>query len=584
MKKITSILACLLALLFIVGVTSCDQTPKFSSDPNEYLIWETDEDGNYLLPKKLEAWDGIFVNYTPNEDIGTVFDDVGDNEYPFVIGEWASSVKALYKTDSVTYKEKDSKVSTSKTFTVEDGTVNFVVTSTGWWGFALTQLVDPSSSDIVNLKSYLDFSKVEYIEFFIKSDLKASNIWLQMGSLTKDPLRQVSLANYTWDFTNDISDWTRVRIPVSSLQKTKMRYLALGQRVTAAEKERNDQTKTIEIRNIAFLGEEDEQMDIGTKVTFDRKRPDVIEEGLTTEELIDVKGLELVWNEQFDSLNNWHFDLGKGNDRDNTDNTFANNSGWGNIELQSYEGPNPDNPEDTNANVYIGQSSNLKGNSMYIVAKKSGDNWTSGRPVTRNKVEGRYGYIEMSAKITDAYGFWPAFWMLRHDVYDDNGTGWPVGGELDIMESSYTLWGEGTVKGTLHTEAGHGGSPIYLRQVKPLAAEGLEEAFHTYGIYWTDKYIVWYYDGEPRFVYQPTDYKNARWPFDEEFYLILNLACGGLLGGDNPTVNKATMEIDYIRWYQNPSLKSSTFNKENREEFPDSEFEVESSENETFWR
>ena len=44
------------------------------------------------------------------------------------------------------------------------------------------------------------------------------------------------------------------------------------------------------------------------------------------------------------------------------------------------------------------------------------------------------------------------------------------------------------------------------------------------------------------------------------------------------------MEIDYIRWYQNPSLKSSTFNKENREEFPDSEFEVESSENETFWR
>ena len=44
---------------------------------------------------------------------------------------------------------------------------------------------------------------------------------------------------------------------------------------------------------------------------------------------------------------------------------------------------------------------------------------------------------------------------------------------------------------------------------------------------------------------------NADLPFDENFFLILNVAMGGSLGGPiDPNFTEDTMEIDYIRVYQ----------------------------------
>lgn len=44
---------------------------------------------------------------------------------------------------------------------------------------------------------------------------------------------------------------------------------------------------------------------------------------------------------------------------------------------------------------------------------------------------------------------------------------------------------------------------------------------------------------------------NDVWPYDENFYIILNLAVGGGLGGAiDPNLSNATMEVDYVRWYQ----------------------------------
>ena len=576
MKKITSILACLLALLFIVGAFGCADK-GFTVDPNEYVDWSQiprnpDEDEDYEL--QLDWKDVLFTNadYVRGKFYGTEFDYVQKNQYAFVMDDWASSVKINF----------------------EDTEAEIDITSNGWWGFAITQVLDPSSSDYIKKGSYLNFSNVSFIQFYIKSELAASDMFLQLGSLTQDPLRQRSLDNYTWNFVDDISDWTLVRIPVSGLQKEKMKYLAIGQRLSNGLTTRDDGPiynnkekpeegiktpgKKIHIKEISFLDRKgDDVENLNSAVSFYE------EERFSSLGIINIdegllNGMELVFNEQFteyttdedgnviDWFPNWHFDLGTGASEANTDNTFAGNGGWGNNEKQSYT----KDPK----NVYIGDSTgDGAGKSMFITAIKDENGWTSARPVSRNKIEDKYGYIEMRAKITDKKGYWPAFWMLRHDIYDEKGTGWPKGGELDIMESSSKLWGRGVVKGTLHTQAGHGGSPIYLRQMKGFddgtvneygdTTTKLADDFHTYGIYWTDKFITWYYDGIPRFTYIPTDYGNDRWPFDEDFYLILNLACGGNLGGCEPEASGETMEIDYIKWYQK-AKDAPSFNSRNK--------------------
>ena len=260
------------------------------------------------------------------------------------------------------------------------------------------------------------------------------------------------------------------------------------------------------------------------------------------------KGMKLVWHDEFNSADSdrtplsskWGYDVGRGTSR-NSDGTNPGNWGWGNGEEQWYSDNDPDN-------TYVSNGT------LKIVAKKEkaeGDaSWTSGRLVTRNIYENKYGCIEMRAKISEAAGIWPAFWMLRHDIYDAGGTGWPVGGEIDIMESSTRVWGAGKVYGTLHCQAGFGGGPIWS---KGMQLSSLEATWHTYAIVWKEKgTISWYYDDKLLGTYTASDKNNnAVWPYDENFYIILNLAVGGGLGGAiDPKLNKATMEVDYVRWYQ----------------------------------
>jgi hypothetical protein len=52
---------------------------------------------------------------------------------------------------------------------------------------------------------------------------------------------------------------------------------------------------------------------------------------------------------------------------------------------------------------------------------------------------------------------------------------------------------------------------------------------------------------------------NRVWPFDQRFYLILNVAMGGTLGGAiDPNFESAQMVVDYVRVYQNDYTGSDT--------------------------
>lgn len=89
--------------------------------------------------------------------------------------------------------------------------------------------------------------------------------------------------------------------------------------------------------------------------------------------------------------------------------------GWVNNELQRY----------TNDNIEFADG-NLK-----IIAKKENTEITSARLITKSKKTFTYGIFEISAKIPQGKGTWPALWMLGQNIDE---VSWPACGELDIME------------------------------------------------------------------------------------------------------------------------------------------------------
>merc|ERR1712183_303188 len=85
--------------------------------------------------------------------------------------------------------------------------------------------------------------------------------------------------------------------------------------------------------------------------------------------------------------------------------------------------------------------------------------------------------------------------------------------------------------------------------------------WHTYAIEWTASQISWFVDGQlyHRFVHLSED--SDEWPFNREFYLILNVAVGGDWGGQcvhgwpscssqNEFGHSQVMEVDYARVYE----------------------------------
>ncbi len=174
--------------------------------------------------------------------------------------------------------------------------------------------------------------------------------------------------------------------------------------------------------------------------------------------------------------------------------------------------------------------------------------YTSARLVTRNQGDWLYGRFEIRAKLPYGQGIWPAIWMLPTDW--EYG-GWPVSGEIDIME----LVGHepGRVYGTLHYGAPH----QYTGDHYDLpAGETFADNYHIFALEWEPGEIRWYVDG---YHYQTqTEWFTSSTigtypaPFDRRFHLIMNVAVGGAWPGypDETTVFPQYMYVDYVRVYQ----------------------------------
>jgi beta-glucanase (GH16 family) len=244
----------------------------------------------------------------------------------------------------------------------------------------------------------------------------------------------------------------------------------------------------------------------------------------------------IVWADEFNGTSldaaNWAPDIGNG---------CPSLCGWGNNELQYYRA---ENVAVTGGNLVLTARAESYGGASY----------TSGKVTTRGKRSFLYGRIEMRAKIPTGGGMWPAFWMMpQADVYG----GWAASGEIDIMESAN---GTTAVGGALHF-GGTYPANTSTSSSYTLGGANFADAFHVYAVEWEPDTIRWYVDGVLFMTrtsaqwYSSAAPGNARAPFDQAFYIILNTAVGGYYTGctSSSCVTASLPQpylIDYVRVYE----------------------------------
>ncbi|ROQ19457.1 family 16 glycosylhydrolase [Marinimicrobium koreense] len=239
----------------------------------------------------------------------------------------------------------------------------------------------------------------------------------------------------------------------------------------------------------------------------------------------------LVWSDEFDGsqLDTSAWDIQEG------DGCQYGICGWGNNELQSYSANNLD----------------VSNGTLKITARKErvkALNYTSGRIRTANMpASGQWtnGRFEARLKLPEGQGLWPAFWMLPTDP----DVGWPMSGEIDILESTgqASMLAHGTIHyGEPWPDNSFTGAHILSQPAK------WSDDFHTYAVEWTPFEMRWYVDDILYSTISSSDLEDSSWwTFENyQYHFLLNLAVGGTWGGTpDDSIFPVTMEVDYVRVY-----------------------------------
>ena len=258
------------------------------------------------------------------------------------------------------------------------------------------------------------------------------------------------------------------------------------------------------------------------------------------------KNLKLLWSEEFNSKKgtkpsskNWAHDIGGG--------------GWGNSERQYYTNKTSNIATDGDGKLVftarrISTASldqvGTEPDTEAILNRCWECQFTSARIKTAKKLSFQYGRVEARMKMPVGVGTWPAFWMLGGDLLE--GGRWPDCGEIDIMEFRGDISDRTT--SALHgpnTPPGSGLGAAYM------SFAPLSDGYHTYAIEWRKNSIDFIVDGRVTGSYSSADTGTRGWVYNQEFFLILNLAVGGTYAGEeiDPEMNQAEFKVDYIRYY-----------------------------------
>ena len=263
----------------------------------------------------------------------------------------------------------------------------------------------------------------------------------------------------------------------------------------------------------------------------------------------------LLWSDEFDGdtldAAKWSYELG--NWKLDADGNYITN-GWGNNEQEFYT--------DRNASVHDGILTLSARHETYTDAVQGSYDYTSARICTAQKYAVCGGRIEVRARCDAGKSLWPAIWMLPEDsAYG----GWAASGEIDIMEG----WGSTPQKicGTIHF-GDVWPNNTYLTADYSFAAGDSAEGWHSYAVEWERGEIRWYVDDvcySTQSEWYSANHASPA-PFDQKFYIILNLAVGGHFDGvdgiyGDPSVfadGPRNFEIDYVRVYALPEQPEPT--------------------------
>ena len=245
----------------------------------------------------------------------------------------------------------------------------------------------------------------------------------------------------------------------------------------------------------------------------------------------------LVWSDEFDGsgiidTSKWHHQ-----------HQLPAGGSWFNGEQQHYT--------DRITNSYVNNGH------LHIVAKKEvfsdqgvTKNYTSAR--LNSKFSFTYGRVEVMAKLPSGDGTWPAIWMLGKNIIETGAyfssshgtTSWPACGEIDIMEH----WGhnQNYIQSATHTTSSFGNTINH----GGLTASDVSNTFHLYAMEWTSNELKFSLDSNVFYTYEPFPKNLQNWPFDQEQYLLLNIAMGSSWFTIDPFFNSSKMEVDYVRVYQ----------------------------------
>ena len=255
----------------------------------------------------------------------------------------------------------------------------------------------------------------------------------------------------------------------------------------------------------------------------------------TKEPYLIGEELTLIWSDEFDyegspNIDKWHHQT-----------IPPNNGSWWNDELQHYT--------DRLENSYVDNGTlKIKALKEQYEIDGSSKSYTSAR--LNSKFSFRYGRIDVRAKLPKGAGTWPAIWTLGANInevgnYFGNqfgNVGWPACGEIDIMEQ--TGWDKNSIGGHFHWADNSGN---YQNKGEKTDIENSSDEFHTYSLIWDSAKISILLDDQTFFSISNTSNN----PYDNDHYLLINIAIGGNLGGDVPSnFSEEIMEIDYIRIYQ----------------------------------
>ncbi|XP_050300167.1 beta-1,3-glucan-binding protein-like [Anthonomus grandis grandis] len=175
----------------------------------------------------------------------------------------------------------------------------------------------------------------------------------------------------------------------------------------------------------------------------------------------------------------------------------------------------------------------------------------SARIRTSESFSFKYGSVVVRAKMPSGDWLWPAIWLLpRYNAYGV----WPQSGEIDLVESrgnknlvnsAGVNVGSQQVSSTLHWGPNYFFDEWSKSHYEKNNAAGYDADFHVYKLVWSPDSIIFYIDNEEIGTVAPPSGgfwelglsdsgETNPWkagskmaPFDQEFYLIINLAVGG---------------------------------------------------------